>query len=71
MIAEHAGDQRVVRIAVAGEGGQEHLLLEAEVGTPADRPEGGEGGAGLARVAVVRAAQLLCDDQGLVVTTRE
>jgi hypothetical protein len=40
VIAQRTGDQRMMRIAVAGVGREQDLLFKPEVPTSVDRPEG-------------------------------
>ena len=67
MIAERPQEQRRVRVGVRGEGGEQDLLLRAEVRAAAGPPEGQERRLRRPRVAGVRAAQSLGDNQRVVV----
>ena len=71
MIAERPQEQRRVRVGVRGEGGEEDLLLRAEVRAAAGLPEVEERLPRLLRVVGVRAAQPLGDDERVVVLPGE
>ena len=71
MVAQHSGDERVMRISMPRVGGKQHLLLQSEVRAPMPFPVGKERSAGLVCGLSRGTAQLLSDEQRLVVVARE
>jgi hypothetical protein len=71
VVAEGVQHERVVRVAVCGVAGQQDLLLAPEVQVPVLGPVRQEARSGVRGGGGVRAAQVLGDDERLVVVARE
>ncbi len=71
VILEHARHSGVSGVAVGCEGGQQKLFLEAKVLLALGLPVSEEGTGGFGRVLAGRAAELLGDDEHVVMLARE
>jgi hypothetical protein len=70
VVAQHACDERVMSVAMAGEGGKQHLLLQAKVRAARRHPEAQRVAAYLGRRLGGCAAQAQRNRQRLVMVAR-